>query len=93
MNTVPKETIARIIQLDAFEQDSTQITEETLTMLQGYVEILVREAVLRSVANKEELKTEAVDVEGGNDNHTKNNETILTHEDLEKIIGLLLLDM
>lgn len=93
MNTVPKETIARLLQLDAFEQDSTQITEETLTMLQGYVEILVREAVLRSVANKEEVKTEGIDVEDGNGDYSKSDETILTHEDLEKIIGLLLLDM
>lgn len=74
---MPKETIARILQLNSFEHESTTITEETLTMLQKYLELFVREAVQRSVANKE----------------SAGEEVRLTHEDLENITGMLLLDM
>ncbi|AQZ18446.1 MHF2 (YDL160C-A) [Zygosaccharomyces parabailii] len=77
MATVPKETIARILQLHSFEHVSTTITEETLAMLQKYLELFIREAVQRSVANKE----------------VSGDEVQLTHEDLENITGMLLLDM
>ncbi|GAV55175.1 hypothetical protein ZYGR_0AS04990 [Zygosaccharomyces rouxii] len=80
MSMVPKETIVRILKLQAFEHESTIITEETVTMLQKYLEVFVREAVQRSVANK--------------DSHGEGNgEVQLNHEDLEKITGMLLLDM
>lgn len=84
MSMVPKETIVRILKLQAFENDSTTVTEETVTMLQRYLEVFVREAVQRSVANKDSQ----YDHEGN-----MNNEIQLNHEDLEKITGMLLLDM
>lgn len=83
MSIVPKETIVRILKLQAFEHESTAITEETVTMLQRYLEVFVREAVQRSVANKDLQGNQGIG----------NGEIQLNHEDLEKITGMLLLDM
>lgn len=56
-------------------------------MVQAYMERFIREAVMRSSTNKSEVKLEHA---GTDKNGT---EIILSHEDLEKITGLLLLDM
>lgn len=93
VETIPKETNARILQTCSFEHNSTRITEETLTMLQGYMEILVREAVLRSLANKEQAKQQDEGLFRSSNIKNENSEVELTHEDLENIAGLLLLDM
>ncbi|SCU89194.1 LADA_0E14158g1_1 [Lachancea dasiensis] len=82
---VPKDTIARIFQLCSFSDEGTRITESTLALIDEYLEIFVREAVLRSIENKERLKDENRDQLG--------NQLVLTHKDLENISGLLLLDM
>lgn len=83
MSMVPKETIVRILKLQAFENESTSITEETVTMLQKYLDVFIREAVQRSIANKESQ---------GNRGNGEG-EIELNHEDLEMITGMLLLDM
>lgn len=90
---IPKETIARTLQIESFENESTRITEETVAMLQKYMEIFVREAVLRSATNKEQVKKMSSKDELPPNVHDDNNEILLTHEDLENITGLLLLDM
>ncbi|CEP62575.1 Mhf2p LALA0_S05e08680g [Lachancea lanzarotensis] len=82
---VPKDTIARVFQTCSFNHDSTRITESTLTVIEEYLEVFVREAVLRSVENKDRVKEE--------DSNRLNNELVLTHKDLESVSGLLLLDM
>ena len=82
---VPKDTIARVFQTCSFNNDSTRITESTLTVIEEYLEVFVREAVLRSVENKERVKEE--------DSNRLNNDLVLTHKDLESVSGLLLLDM
>ncbi|SCU92571.1 LANO_0E01376g1_1 [Lachancea nothofagi CBS 11611] len=84
-NTVPKDTIARIFQACSFTNESTRITESTLMLVDEYLEVFVREAVLRSVENKERIKDEHRDQLG--------DQLILTHKDLENVSGLLLLDM
>lgn len=86
---VPKETIALTLEVGAFEHESTKITEETVDMLQKYMEVFVREAVMRSHANKEQIKKEQDATHG----RQAANELTLTHEDLENVTGLLLLDM
>lgn len=94
VDKIPVETIARILQISSFQHYSTKITAETLMMLQDYMEILVREAVLRSIANKEEAEQEGLN---RNMQHARlkheNEGMLLTHRDLERIAGLLLLDM
>lgn len=87
VDKIPKETIARTFQVGAFENESTTITDETVGMMQKYMEVFVREAVLRSSANKEQIKVEHSGTQ------RNSNEIVLTHEDLENITGLLLLDM
>ncbi|CCE91095.1 Mhf2p TDEL_0C02060 [Torulaspora delbrueckii] len=87
VDKIPKETIARTFQVGAFENESTNITDETVGMMQKYMEVFVREAVLRSSANKEQIKVEHSGAQ------RNSNEIVLTHEDLENITGLLLLDM
>lgn len=88
-NSIPKETIALALEVEAFEQDSTKITEETVSMLQKYMEVFVREAVMRSSVNKEQVKRE----QGALQAQEPASGVTLTHEDLENITGLLLLDM
>ncbi|SCU99327.1 LAFA_0G23354g1_1 [Lachancea sp. 'fantastica'] len=85
MSPVPKDTIARVFQTCSFSQDSTRITESTLTVIEEYLEVFVREAVLRSIENKERL--------GEQESNRLNNDLVLTHKDLESVSGLLLLDM
>lgn len=82
--SLPKDTIARIFQNCSFTQDSTRITEDTVALTNKYIELFVREAVLRSLENKEKVKPETESLDNG---------TVLSHEDLEEISGLLLLDM
>lgn len=82
--SLPKDTIARIFQTCSFTQDSTRITEDTIALTNKYIELFVREAVLRSLENKEKVKPETESLDNG---------TVLSHEDLEEISGLLLLDM
>ncbi|QLQ79165.1 hypothetical protein HG537_0B05130 [Torulaspora globosa] len=88
-HAIPRETIGLLLEIGAFEHGTTKITEETVGMLQKYMEIFVREAVLRSQVNKEQVKKEQDVVYGKRDAK----EIILTHEDLENVTGLLLLDM
>ncbi|SCV99795.1 LAFE_0B02674g1_1 [Lachancea fermentati] len=82
---LPKDTIARIFQTCSFQHDSTRITENTLSLMDKYMELFIREAVLRSIENKEQVKQE--------DDNQIDDSIVLTHKDLEKISGLLLLDM
>lgn len=84
-DSVPKDTIARIFQTCSFQNDSTRITETTLTLVDEYLEIFVREAILRSIENKDQVKDEHQDQLGS--------QVVLTHKDLERVSGLLLLDM
>ncbi|AET39557.1 Mhf2p Ecym_4520 [Eremothecium cymbalariae DBVPG len=82
---VPSDTIARIFQLCSFTQDSTRITEDTITLTEKYIKLFVREAVLRSLENKDKVKKEDGKgslIEG----------PVLHHTDLEEISGILLLD-
>lgn len=88
-HAIPQDTIALILEVGAFEHGTTKITEETVGMLQKYMEIFVREAVLRSQVNKEQVKKEQDAVSG----NREAKEVTLTHEDLENVTGLLLLDM
>lgn len=82
---IPKNTLARILHMNSFESESTKITEETVESLQKYMELFVREAVLRSIENKERVQNEQNSFTGARMD--------LTHHDLEEIAGLLLLDM
>lgn len=90
---IPKETIARTFQVGAFENESTNITDDTVSMVQKYMEVFVREAVLRSSANKEQLKLENAGAQPVSGAQRNASEVVLTHEDLENVTGLLLLDM
>lgn len=103
---IPKSSIGRILQTSSFTSKDTRITEETVTKLQKYLELFVREAVLRSLDNKEEkIKNTSnnneeaqirVKNEPGMDqsiNDAIKNQIELTPDDLEAITGLLLLDM
>ncbi|CAR30079.1 Mhf2p [Lachancea thermotolerans CBS 6340] len=84
-NSIPSDTIARIFQTCSFKDDSTRITESTLSLVDAYLEVFVREALLRSIENKEQVKSEHQDQLG--------DQVVLTHKDLERVSGLLLLDM
>ncbi|SCU81412.1 LAME_0B06964g1_1 [Lachancea meyersii CBS 8951] len=84
-HAVPKDTIARIFQTCSFSNESTRITESSLTLIDEYLTIFVREAVLRSIENKERVKEEGRD--------QLSDDLVLTHKDLESVSGLLLLDM
>ncbi|CCH61108.1 hypothetical protein TBLA_0E00470 [Henningerozyma blattae CBS 6284] len=101
---LPENTIARILQTSSFVDENTRITKNTVTKLQKYMELFIREAALRSLENKEEQisnEKSAVKNEPGledtkifNDNNKLNDNDIeLSHEALEAITGLLLLDM
>lgn len=83
---IPTDTIARIFQVCSFTQDTTLITEDTVKITQKYIDLFIREAVLRSMENKEQIKKEEHE-----SSFTDN--VILTHTDLEDISGLLLLDL
>ncbi|CCE63772.1 hypothetical protein TPHA_0F02910 [Tetrapisispora phaffii CBS 4417] len=98
---IPKDTIARILQLESFGEE-TRISAESVGILQKYMELFVREAVLRSIENREQKQSniEALKKAPAKANpdqlqtfqHSFNG-IELTHEDLEEISGLLLLDM
>lgn len=76
---IPKETIAQILQLEAFENADTKMTEETLSMIQRYMELFIREAMCRSLDNKEKELGQT--------------DIVIDEKDLERVVGLLLLDM
>ncbi|SCU93615.1 LAMI_0E14994g1_1 [Lachancea mirantina] len=83
---VPQDTIARVLETCSFESEDTRITESTVNLVDKYLEMFVREAVLRSLENKEqEVKQE--------ENNPLREATVLTHKDLERVLGVLLLDM
>ncbi|EDO17067.1 hypothetical protein Kpol_530p37 [Vanderwaltozyma polyspora DSM 70294] len=81
---IPKETIARLLETSSFEHSSTRITEDVVEGLQKYMELFVREAIMRSIETKAKLEEE---------NSFTGVRVELTHTDLEEIAGLLLLDM
>lgn len=75
-NTSFKTTLARILQTDSFSDPETRITEECVDLLEPYIELFVRECVLRSFETREDN----VDVKN------------LDYTDIERIAGLLLMD-
>lgn len=69
-------TIARILQTEGFQDKNTKITEECMKLLEPYVELLIREGVLRALENKDESSPE----------------NVLEYTDLDSVAGLLLMD-
>ncbi|CDO93281.1 unnamed protein product [Kluyveromyces dobzhanskii CBS 2104] len=69
-------TIARILQTEGFQDNNTRITEECMKLLEPYVELFVREGVLRSVENKSDSSPDSS----------------VDFTDLEAVAGLLLMD-
>ncbi|CCF56388.1 hypothetical protein KAFR_0B00900 [Kazachstania africana CBS 2517] len=77
--SIPKETISRILLNKLNENgENFSINTETVESVTKYTDVLIEEMVLRSLENKENI-AEATPT--------------LDVDDLEKIIGLLLLDM
>lgn len=83
---LPEDTIARLMHEVAFEdKENTRIGTEVVSMIQQYIDVFAREAVVRSL----EAYEERVEMQ---ENTTNKNEEV-NHEDLECVAGLLLLDM
>ncbi|AGO13490.1 AaceriACL158Wp [[Ashbya] aceris (nom. inval.)] len=82
---IPTDTIARLFQTCSFTQDSTKITEDAITLVERYMKLFIREAVLRSLENKEKVKQEK-----RADSFAEG--PVLQHTDLEEISGVLILD-
>ncbi|AMD22041.1 HGL299Wp [Eremothecium sinecaudum] len=78
---IPGDTIARVFETCSFTQDDTRITEDTVMLVEKYMRLFIREAALRSLENKEVL------------NDVKAENPVLQHGDLERISGVLLLDL
>lgn len=86
---LPEDTIARLLHEVAFEdKENTRITKDVVSMLQRYIDVFAKEAVVRSLEAFEE-RIEMQDSAHNNNNHNQQ----VTHEDLECVAGLLLLDM
>lgn len=79
--TVPSELLTRLL-YEFFESDKTKITKDANEAVARYVDIFVREAIARSVMERE----------GGNGTTTGGG-GFLEVEDLEKIAPQLLLDL
>ncbi|KAK3345752.1 CENP-S associating centromere protein X-domain-containing protein [Neurospora tetraspora] len=79
--TVPSELLTRLL-YEFFESDKTKITKDANEAVARYVDIFVREAIARSVVERE----------GGNGT-TSGGGGFLEVEDLEKIAPQLLLDL
>lgn len=71
-----KTTLTRILQTEIYKGNDTRITEECMDLLEPYVELFVREGVLRSLENAEQDGVEKT----------------LDYTDIESIAGLLLMD-
>ncbi|CAH01798.1 Mhf2p [Kluyveromyces lactis] len=69
-------TIARILQTEGFQDSNTRITEECMQLLEPYIELFVREGVLRSLENKADMLADKT----------------VDFVDLEAVAGLLLMD-
>ncbi|AAS51070.1 ACL158Wp [Eremothecium gossypii ATCC 10895] len=82
---IPTDTIARLFHTCSFTQDSTKITEDAVTLVERYMKLFIREAVLRSLENKEKVKQET-----RADSFAEG--PVLQHTDLEEISGVLILD-
>ncbi|CAB4252193.1 similar to Saccharomyces cerevisiae YDL160C-A Putative protein of unknown function [Maudiozyma barnettii] len=76
--TIPRETISRLVKHYLVDKQLT-VTPEVIEGISKYLESFVQEATLRSIENHE--------LNG------HNQELVLEYDDLEKIIGLLMLDM
>lgn len=79
--TVPSDLVTRLL-YEFFESDKTKITKDANEAVARYVDIFVREAIARSVVERE----------GGNGTTTAGGE-FLEVEDLEKVVPQLLLDL
>ncbi|KAL3232877.1 hypothetical protein RNJ44_04793 [Nakaseomyces bracarensis] len=81
---IPGDTIARLMHEIAFEdKEHTRMSEEVVSKIQQYIDVFAKEAVVRSLEAYEE-RVEMQDLSQKEE---------VTHEDLECVAGLLLLDM
>ncbi|CCD22353.1 Mhf2p NDAI_0A01950 [Naumovozyma dairenensis CBS 421] len=89
--TILLETIEKILRSESFQNKDTTITKETILMIQRYMDLFIKEAVIRSYENKVATQVEDFDDEEDADEEDKTIE--LTHLDLERIVGLLLMEL
>lgn len=78
---IPPALLSRLLH-DNFKNSDTRITKEAMTVVQRYIEIFTREAVVRSVLAKRQ----------GNQQGQPKDDNFFEVEDLEKIVPQLLLD-
>mgnify|MGYP003365586608 CR=1 FL=1 len=76
--TLPRETISRLVE-HYLSNKRTNVTPEVTEGITKYLELFIEEAILRSIENHKDSGTEK--------------ELHLEYDDLEKIIGLLMMDM
>ncbi|SMN18277.1 similar to Saccharomyces cerevisiae YDL160C-A MHF2 Putative protein of unknown function [Maudiozyma saulgeensis] len=77
---IPTETISRLVKHYLVDKQLT-VAPEVIEGICKYLELFVEEAALRSIENHETK------------DNNNNQELVLEYDDLEKIIGLLMLDM
>lgn len=76
-----KDALIKILSQNNFRKD-IKIDDKVLPMIQNYLDIFIEEAALRSLQSQK-------DASGGH----RDGPLELSHLDLERIVGLLLMDM
>ncbi|KAH3681775.1 hypothetical protein WICPIJ_007213 [Wickerhamomyces pijperi] len=98
---IPITTISRIFQTVTFQNEETRITKQTLQLSSKYLELFVKEAILRSdearLQREIDQKQGTVnkgEIPGLNDQLDEDSNAVgcLTVKDLEEISGLLVMD-
>ncbi|AJP37592.1 Mhf2p [Saccharomyces cerevisiae YJM1078] len=77
-----KEALVKILSQNNSGKDM-KIADEVIPMIQKYLDIFIEEAALRSLQSHKEM----------NGKHDDKGPLELSHQDLERIVGLLLMDM
>ena len=75
---LPRETISRLVK-HFLSNKGSNVTPEVNEGITKYLELFAEEAILRSIENHKDKGTEK--------------EMYLEYDDLEKIVGLLMMDM
>ncbi|CAI4037748.1 hypothetical protein SMKI_04G0790 [Saccharomyces mikatae IFO 1815] len=77
-----KEALVKILSQNNCGKD-IEISDEVIPMIQKYLDIFIEEAALRSLQSHKDINKE----------HDKKDPLELSHQDLERVVGVLLMDM